>query len=220
MMFFKKKSKELGWNTLPVKYLKQINNISNNKTLSEDDKILYIASLLFKVSYEDLISKPLTETKEIISKLKFLYTKPEGKKSINKLNLNGTEYTVFKDVKNITTAQFIDFNNIITDYENNIGELLSLFIIPKGHKYNDGYDLKKVINDINEYLSIEDALGLANFFIAKYEKYTIISLAYLEGKLRWLIATEKNPKVREMMKEELKTMKSLKKHIRYLIGFH
>jgi hypothetical protein len=28
--------------------------------------------------------------------------------------------------------------------------MLSVFLIPEGHKYNDGYDMLQVINDIND----------------------------------------------------------------------
>ena len=41
--------------------------------------------------------------------------------------------------------------------------MLSIFLIPQGHKYNDGYDMDEVMDDLL-CLSIPDALGVCNFF--------------------------------------------------------
>ena len=49
---------------------------------------------------------------------------------------------------NVTTAQYVDFTNY--SKSNDISKMLSVFMIPEGHKYNDGYDMLQVINDIND----------------------------------------------------------------------
>ena len=48
------------------------------------------------------------------------------------------------DFTQITVAQMMDFSVLSTDPIENIEKLLAVFLIPKGKKYNDGYDLLEV----------------------------------------------------------------------------
>ena len=48
------------------------------------------------------------------------------------------------DFTQITVAQMMDFSVLSTDPIENIEKLLAIFLIPKGKKYNDGYDLMQV----------------------------------------------------------------------------
>lgn len=48
------------------------------------------------------------------------------------------------DFTQITVAQMMDFSVLSTDPIENIEKLLAIFLIPKGKKYNDGYDLMEV----------------------------------------------------------------------------
>lgn len=48
------------------------------------------------------------------------------------------------DFTQITVAQMMDFSVLSTDPVENIEKLLAIFLIPKGKKYNDGYDLMQV----------------------------------------------------------------------------
>ena len=48
------------------------------------------------------------------------------------------------DFTQITVAQMMDFSVLSTDPIENIEKLLAVFLIPKGKKYNDGYDLMQV----------------------------------------------------------------------------
>ena len=65
------------------------------------------------------------------------------------------------DFTQITVAQMMDFSVLSTDPIENIEKLLAIFLIPKGKKYNDGYDLMEVqkailkmdFNEINPLLA-------------------------------------------------------------------
>ena len=48
------------------------------------------------------------------------------------------------DFTQITVAQMMDFSVLSIDPIENIEKLLAIFLIPKGKKYNDGYDLLEV----------------------------------------------------------------------------
>ena len=48
------------------------------------------------------------------------------------------------DFTQITVAQMMDFSVLSVDPIENIEKLLAIFLLPKGKKYNDGYDLMEV----------------------------------------------------------------------------
>jgi hypothetical protein len=216
---FKKKKKDvIGWNTLPIKYLKLITSISNDTTLSEDDKILKITALINNISYEELVNLSLEKTTELIKTTNFLYTKPKNNKSVRNLNLNGKDYEIIKDINDISTAQFIDYNSLIGNYDDNIAELLSIFIVPQGHKYNTNYDIKDVVNDINEYMTVEEGLSLSNFFIKQYKRYITHSLLYLETILIAMNKRKLNQITKQRIEKKITELKEVQTKISSLVG--
>lgn len=193
-----------GWDKLPIKYLKKINLINRDNSISTEDKLLKIIATINDIDYDTIINLPLNEVKDMIAQSKFLYDAPKAKKMMLKnlkyLNLKGKKYEIVKDLTDITTAQFIDYNSLINDYEDKYVELLSIFIIPKGHKYNQDYDIKEVVEEIGNNLTVEEALYLSNFFINKYKTYA--------KRLRLYLMT-----VVEMTKKQMKKEKMDKKMI-------
>ena len=217
----KKETTKYGWNTLPIKYLPQITRITQSKILTEEDKILRCTALINNIDYDELLNYPLDKTRELIKSVNFLYGEPKKKKLVKNLNLNGKEYYVITDVKDITTAQFIEYNSLMNDVENNLPQLLSLFIIPKGHKYNENYDVKEVVDVINNYLSVEEGISISNFFIKRYRRYVTHTLLYLEVML-WAIKImnkkELTPTTITMIEKKIQELKRIRKETYSLFG--
>ena len=65
--------------------------------------------------------------------------KPSNSKHPKKININGQVYKVNYNIGKLNMAQYIDFQQTIIkkNYLENLPALLSIFIIPNGHKYND-----------------------------------------------------------------------------------
>ena len=68
------------------------------------------------------------------------------------------------DFTQITVAQMMDFSVLSTDPVENIEKLLAIFLIPKGKKYNDGYDLLEVQKAILK-LPFNELSPLLAFFL-------------------------------------------------------
>ena len=68
------------------------------------------------------------------------------------------------DFTQITVAQMMDFSVLSTDPVENIEKLLAIFLIPKGKKYNDGYDLLEVQKAILK-MSFNELSPLLAFFL-------------------------------------------------------
>lgn len=167
------------WHDITLSQYSQIYNILTDETLSEEDKIVLITTELFNV---DILN---TEFSLVANKLKIV-TNLLGQEIPTGIVpeqyvINDTEYVLTKDLSKITTAQYFDYMNYMNGEiknVNNYHEFLSIFLIPKGKTYNNGYDIIKVKKDILS-LSIVDALGIADFFLTSYKNLLKIFRKYL-----------------------------------------
>jgi len=84
--------------------------------------------------------------------------------------INGRRYSLIDNIKQLNAAQFIDFQQYMSNYK--IENVLSIFLIPqvktwygwKNGTYNKDYDMSTVIDDIYNYLHMSDAKVIADFF--------------------------------------------------------
>ena len=67
-------------------------------------------------------------------------------------------------MQNLSTSQYIDFQQLADQSRDMPAEFLSVLLIPDGHRYNDGYNLEDVVKDIENYMNVEDCLALTAFF--------------------------------------------------------
>ena len=72
------------------------------------------------------------------------------------------------DFTQITVAQMMDFSVLSVDPIENIEKLLAIFLIPKGKKYNDGYDLMEVQKAILK-MSFNELSPLLAFFLKWFQ---------------------------------------------------
>ena len=72
------------------------------------------------------------------------------------------------DFTQITVAQMMDFSVLSIDPVENIEKLLAIFLIPKGKKYNDGYDLMEVQKAILK-MSFNELSPLLAFFLKWFQ---------------------------------------------------
>lgn len=72
------------------------------------------------------------------------------------------------DFTQITVAQMMDFSVLSLDPIENIEKLLAVFLIPKGKKYNDGYDLLEVQKAILK-MDFNEVSPLLAFFLKWFQ---------------------------------------------------
>lgn len=196
-----------SWGELPVGMLEEMRSVTID---DEDTKTLTIAGILAGKTFKEMLNLPLEETQRLIKNTAFLYTEPAKKKLSSVYTLNGTKYNILKKAEKMTTAQFIDYQAIARDSFNRVSEFLAIFFIPEGHEYNDGtYDKQQVIDDIANYLSTEEALGIADFFINRFVKLMKRTLLLLEAKMAVLKLGRKD-KTKTLIAETEKMIKDLR----------
>lgn len=140
----------------------------------EDDteKMISVAEIILG---NDVTNLPLKEFNEQMKRLEFLKEEIPSVVPPKKFEINGKKYFMDCLLGNMTTAQYVDFNN-----HSNTGDfakMLSVFIIPEGHTYNDGYDMLEVINDIG-MLPIPIANSTAFFFGRQFSVFMRIFQRY------------------------------------------
>lgn len=186
-----------SYRELPIgKYLEicEIARDENVDPLTEQVKII---SILTDESEEDILRLPIAEYKDMSRRLTFLSEAYDGETRIAKsYRIGGMELIPEKDLSKITTAQFIDFQTFSKEGERYYVEVLSTLMIPKGKKYNDGYDIADVHKAIRENLSVADVLSLSAFFLEKWLRSIKDSAIFSISEIRKMPDKEKQ---KEMM---------------------
>ena len=160
--------------------------ILDNKTVREVEEMPY-ATLLLKARG-----------------LRFLQQKPIPSLVKKCYEINGTKYVPTLNPAEITTAQYIDFQVRATDAPEDLAGLLSVILIPEGHKYNEGYSTDTVREDIFKYFPIEDGMGLSAFFFTLWKKS--ICKLLRENKKQYRLLKRK----RSLTPEEIQLMEAVK----------
>lgn len=194
---------ELKYNSyeeLPIEKYLELKEILQNDD-DDSNKQLEIIALLADISIEELLEQNISEIQGIANKCDFLSNKQINiKEKIKTITVNNIEYTVCTDLQKFTVAQYVDFQNYPKD-EKHLADNLSTFVIPKGKKYGEDYDVVQVIQDFNKYLDISTAISLQNFFIKKLLQSTKATLRYLLPLMKMEMKKTKNPKAKEVIKQ-------------------
>ena len=83
-------------------------------------------------------------------------------------------------------------------------QTLSTLLVPKGKKYNDGYDMDAVQQAIRDNLSVADVVSLYAFFLTKWVKSIKDSQTYLDKEIRKI----PNKAMREKLMKQVQEMRS------------
>ena len=148
-----------------------------------------------------IMNLKLDKYRELSANLSFL-TKPYPRRKVQKsYDVGKYELVLNKDVSDITTKQFIDFQTFGHDAEKNMVKMLSIVLIPKGHTYDNGYDIADVQEEIGEHLCIIDANEIYAFFLSKLKKLIYPILTYSEKMIRRMKKGEEKDRLKAQMKE-------------------
>lgn len=160
----------MNWNDITYRQLLDIKEAANIE--DENERVFGIMEAIFG---EDVLDLPLKDFNEKCKELEFLQKDIPNDLHVKTIKVNGREYYFDGLLGKITTAQYIDFQN----YQKNEDEqkTFSVFIIPKGHKYNDGYDMDQVFNDILD-VPVPILFSASFFFIRQFELFIRIFRRY------------------------------------------
>lgn len=182
----KKREKDpFSWDNITIEKYYTIMDILNDETDDDITKNVKLVAILMDKDEEEIWDMDLSMAGEYISRLMFLNKFDIPSHPNMNIKLPGYDLKVMKDVTKINVAQYVDFQNFVKlPLREGMDKLLSIFLIPEGYKYNDGYDIIEVQKTIRENLSFRVAEGLLGFFLRKYGKSLIHSLVYCRRQMR------------------------------------
>ena len=153
-----------SWKELPLGTYRKITEISPE----DEEGNLKVLAILDGKTYAEILNAPLTEVKEKIKKIDFLTKKPKKHLIKLKYKLGENTYRFDCSPKSIQTNQFIDFNAVD---KSDLTSQLAIWLVPEGKRYSEGYDIDDVKMDIDNYLSVEEALSICDFFTTLLQHY-------------------------------------------------
>lgn len=186
----------MTWKNINLRTYSEIYNILTSDEIEQDEKLVLITQLIYNIN---VLEKPIIEVKKYFEEVNRLLKTDIPKEAVQDTYIiNNVKYKLFKDVEKISTAMFIDYSNYLQNNFNinNYNEFLSIFLIPEGHTYNDGYDVRKVQSDIDDYLPIVSAVSIADFFLSYSIRLQKTSLKFL----MWKVLKNKTLKWKEKKK--------------------
>lgn len=199
------KFKPVNWLTITLgQYMELIELIKSSENLKESkitdiDIMFEIVRCLYGEEAEELT---LPEYSKLLVSLSFLGESIPNISVKKFYELGGKKYKCNMDLSKVTGNQYIDYMNYVRQEKGNenLSKLVSVFLIPEGCKYNEGYDINEVINLIEDEMKIIDVNAIAFFlpnFLNAYMVYTLKSSLLTMKKM---MKKEKN----QMKKEEIR----------------
>ena len=206
------KLKYNDYSNLPIGKYYEILDICESD-LSKIEKDLAVIAVLLDVTEDEVYKLKPEEVYELQQQLKFL-SKPakDAKKKFKKLKIADKTYRIVSKLDELNIGQYVDFQfNWNKDYLTNLPQILSIFLIPEGCKYNEGYDIVEVQQAIKDNLSIEAALNIAFFLRRKSVDLIKSRLLYCRLMLMMTKWRMKDKKLKAQMKELIQKYKALEK---------
>lgn len=171
--------------------------VSKDNNLDELEKQVQIISLLSGKTTDEILDLPIGEYRDAVRQMAFLeHPSPDDKIRVARNYFKGgMELIPTTDFRKITTAQYIDFQNLTKLGEDKVVEVVSCFLVPKGCKYGKGYDIADVQKAIREEMTVAEVLALSAFFLRKFALLIRNSLSSCKVELKKLPKTEKTKAV-------------------------
>lgn len=177
----------MKWSDVTLKQFLELKDIMQIE--DETDRTIAIAELLLGLDVSNL---PLSEFNKKMKELSFLKEEIPNNHIVRKVEINNRKYNIDALLGRVSTAQYVDFTNYMKE-EDNITKVLSVFFIPNGHRYNDGYDMEQVIKDM-ESLPVDIAISESFFFSRQFAEFIKI---FQSSSIKNLEKTELPKEVKE-----------------------
>ena len=191
-----------NYRNLPVGKWLEILELSRDENVDALEQQVKTIAILTGLTDDEVLDLPIMEYKSLAAKTMFLEKEYEGKLQIAKsYGLNGMELIPVKDFSKITTAQYVDYQTFSKEGDMYLVQTLSTLLVPKGKKYNDGYDMDAVQQAIRDNLSVADVLSLYAFFLTKWVKLIKDSQTYLDKEIKKIPNKEMREKLMKQMQE-------------------
>lgn len=198
------KIKKDSWNKITVADYDRIISFTEDESLAPIEIDIKVLSVLCDVAEDEIWNMTPGEVGQLRQGMKFLnnFDFPKKLRS-QKMVINGEEYEIQADVSKFTVAQYVDFQQLWKDRDKQKGVMLSVFIVPRGKKYNEGYNATELADTLYNSVSIVDYNTICFFFLKELRTSIEASLLSSIWMLERMMKKEKNPEKKEEMKKAI-----------------
>lgn len=170
------------WDELTLNEVLQIQQIIS-ADINDTYKASNILAVLAGVEVDVIEDLPIRQFSQLVSNIGFINQDPPKRNHQDTYDINGHRYRLSANITDITTAQYIDYQSYMKEENPDLCKITSVFLIPDGHKYNDGYDIEEVWKDIGDMLYV-DVMALAFFLRKQFALYTMITTDSLSEEMK------------------------------------
>lgn len=153
-------------------------------TDDEIERLTGVISVLSGVDEDEIADMPIAEIAKIGQKLDFLNSFDFNKNATYKsLVIDGE--TLVLSVKDMTVAQYVDFQATWSAESKDLARIISICYVPKGKTYNKDYDIEELIEKIRNNVSIDKANSICFFLLKRFAKLTNSTVLFLGAVTRY-----------------------------------
>ena len=165
---FEKEEKKYTWDNVTISMYRRILSLPK-----DEDYAFNLVAVFENTELKEIMNRPIDETLKCTAALnKFISKKPRSLSMKSEYKLNDKVYKISRNPADISTAQYFDFINSKKEIPENLAHILAIFMIPEGKVYNTDYDIESAVYDIDNYMKVEEALGVCNFFTQLFQAYS------------------------------------------------
>ena len=155
-----------------------------NSTDDEIERLTGVISVLSGIDEDEIADMPIADIARIGKKLDFLNSFDFNKNATYKsLVIDGE--TLVLAVKNMTVAQYVDFQATWSAETKDLARIISICYVPKGKKYNQDYDIEELIEKIRNNVSIDKANSIGFFLLKRFAGLTNFTVRFLGAVSRY-----------------------------------
>lgn len=163
-----KQLKKYSWSQITIAKYRRLLSLPK-----DDDYAFNLVAVFEGCELKEIMNNPIAETLECTAALNaFIQKTPRSLPIKSKYELNGKVYCISRNPADVSTAQYFDFINTPKQLPDNLSQILAIFMVPEGKEYNTGYDIESAIYDIENYMNVEEALGVCDFFTTLFRVYS------------------------------------------------
>ena len=181
------KLKIKSWEECPIGIYRRLVDVSTDPALSDNERTVAKTAILCDCSEEEIWELPIGTAQDLFRQTMWTSSFDFDKDlKFNKIKVGKYTCKVETDMTKFIVAQYMDFMNYWNS-ENRGKELeniLTVFLVPEGHKYGTGYDIADLKEEITWNVSISIAQSICFFFLKELVRSIKASLTYLDYQLQ------------------------------------
>ena len=198
-----------SYNKLTLAKYQDIQAVQKDDSLEDIDKHTRILSILTGVPEDELMHLPITEYTELSAKAQFLSAEAFNPGRMAKKYIIGEmELIPVTDFRKLETCQYLDFQTYAGDLDKYMAELISVLLVPKGHRYNEGYDIIELQESIRQEMSVTEGATIVGFFLTWCEKSIEDSLNYSRRMAKGIKDKKKRKEILARIEEQEEALRT------------